>query len=105
MSFSYFYIRWNPGFSLPLPKNRTIMAHNYDHDSIEEILSWAKNMLDSKTYPKTPFQLNKSTKILDCAHFLDAMAATVNDNWENPTFYPTIEQLWEFREKIEGKEA
>lgn len=81
------------------------MAHKYDRDSVQEILAWANNMLQDKTYPKTPFQLNKSTKILDCAHFLDAMTATINDNWENPTFHPTIEQLWEFRERIESIET
>ena len=26
----------------------------------------------------------------------------INRNWENPTFYPTIEQLREFRNKIEA---
>jgi hypothetical protein len=28
----------------------------------------------------------------------------IGRNWENPTFHPTIDQLWEFREKWEGKE-
>lgn len=81
------------------------MAHKYDHDSVQEILSWAKKMLQDKTYPEAPFQLNKSTKILDCTFFLDAMTATINDNWENSTFHPAIDQLWEFRERTEGKEA
>lgn len=42
------------------------MAHKYDHDSVQEILSWAK---------------------------------------KNSTFHPAIDQLWEFRERTEGKEA
>lgn len=86
-------------------KNDTAMAHDYNQDSVQEIVSWAKSMLQNKTYPQTPFQLNKSAKILDCTHFLDAMIATIEGNWENPTFHSTIEQLWEFREKIEENSA
>lgn len=79
------------------------MAHNYDYEAVQELLSWAKNMLKNKTYPQAPYQLNRSTKILDCAYYLDGVIVTISSHWENPTFHPTIEHLWEFREKIEGK--
>lgn len=81
------------------------MAHNYDRESVEELLNWAKNMLKNKTYPypETPYQLNRSTKILDCSYYLDSAIATISVHWENSTFHPTIEHLWEFREKIEGE--
>lgn len=47
------------------------------------------------------FQLDKCAKILDCGKYLDSMIAVISRNWENPTFYPTVEQLRTFREKIE----
>ena len=36
--------------------------------------------------------------------YLESLVAMIGRNWENPTFHPTIDQLWEFREKWEGKE-
>ena len=76
------------------------MAHNYDRESVQELLSWAKNMLENNAYPEAPYQL-KCTKILDCEDYLNSAIATISSHWENPTFHPTIEHLWEFREKVE----
>lgn len=72
-----------------------------DQDSVQELLAWAQGTLNDKTYPAGEYQVNKSTKILDCAKYLDSMISMVSKNWENPTFYPTIDQLREFRSKIE----
>lgn len=47
--------------------------------------------------------MNKCAKILDCVKYLEAMVAMISKNWENPTFHPTIDQLREFRTKIESK--
>lgn len=74
---------------------------NNDHDSIQELLTWAKNTLKNKSYPSGKYQLNKSTAILDCGKFLESMISMIDRNWENPTFYPTIDHLREFRTKIE----
>ena len=41
----------------------------------------------------------------DGKSYLESLIAMISRNWENPTFYPTIEQLWEFREKWENKES
>lgn len=76
-------------------------GHLYDHDSINELLSWAKETLNNKRYPVGEFQLDKCAKILDCEKYLDSMILVISKNWENPTFYPTIDQLRLFREKIE----
>ena len=54
-----------------------IMAHNYDYEAVQELLSWAKNMLENKTYPEAPYQLNKCTKILDCEVYLNSAIATI----------------------------
>ena len=56
--------------------------HTYDNEAVQELLNWAKKMIETKNYPTERSR-----------------------NWENPTFHPTIEQLWEFREKWENKEA
>lgn len=74
----------------------------YDLESVQELLSWAREVLNNKTYPAGAFQLNKSTKILDCERFLDSMISMISRNWENPTFHPVINQLREFREKIKN---
>lgn len=73
----------------------------YDHESVNELLTWAKEVLDNKRYPSGEFQFDKSAKILNCANYLDSMISMISKNWENPTFYPTIDQLRLFREKIE----
>lgn len=102
-------LKWNPpgvlnmpGFFIPLPKTN-IMAEEkkYDYDSINELLTWAKETLNNKRYPAGEFQLDKCAKILDCGKYLDSMIAVISRNWENPTFYPTVDQLRTFREKIE----
>jgi hypothetical protein len=51
------------------------------------------------------YQVNKCTTIIDGKSYLESLIAMISRNWENPTFHPTIEQLWEFREKWENKEA
>ena len=85
-------------------KHTTMEEKKYDHDSINELLTWAKETLNNKRYPAGEFQLDKCAKILDCGKYLDSMISVISRNWENPTFYPTIDQLRLFREKI-GKAA
>ena len=77
------------------------MENNYDYDSVQELLTWAKETLKNKTYPQGEFQINKATKVLDCGSYLSSMIQMISRNWENPTFYPTINQLSEFRIQIE----
>lgn len=77
------------------------MENNYDYDSVQELLTWAKETLKNKTYPQGEFQINKATKVLDCGSYLSSMVQMISRNWENPTFYPTINQLREFRIQIE----
>lgn len=74
--------------------------NKYDYESIQELLTWAKDTLDSKKYPTGEFQLDSCAKILDCGKYLDSMIAVITRNWENPTFYPPVDQLRAFREKI-----
>ncbi|MBV4308799.1 hypothetical protein NE636_02475 [Bacteroides thetaiotaomicron] len=74
-----------------------------DQEAVQELLAWAQETLNNKAYPAGEYQVNKSTKILDCAKYLDSMISVISKNWENPTFHPTIDQLREFRTKIESK--
>ena len=94
-----------PGFFIHLPKNNATMEENkYERDSINELLTWAKETLNNKKYPSGEFQLDKCAKIFDCGKYLDSMILVIGKNWENPTFYPTIDQLRLFRTKIEKGE-
>ncbi|GAE84288.1 DUF6965 family protein [Bacteroides reticulotermitis] len=76
--------------------------HSYDEESVKGLLDWAQDLLDSQKYPTGKFTMNKCTVILDCKHFLVSMIAMITRNWENPTFHPTIEELWEFRKQYES---
>lgn len=78
------------------------MENNYDYDSVQELLTWAKETLKNKTYPQGEFQINKATKALDCGSYLSSMIQMISRNWENSTFYPTVDQLRFFRDKLNG---
>nr|DAL38150.1 MAG TPA_asm: jmjN domain [Bacteriophage sp.] len=45
--------------------------------------------------------LDKCIKVIDCKSHIEAMIQMISKNWENPTFYPTIEMFRRFREKLE----
>lgn len=79
--------------------------HTYDNDSVQELLDWTKKMIETKNYPTEKYQLNKYTTIIDGKQYLESLVAMIARNWENSTFHPIIDQLWEFREKWENKEA
>ena len=91
------------GIFYTFAENKVIMAeeNKYNHDSVNELLTWSKDVLDNKKYPTGEFQLDKCAKILDCGKYLDSMISVISRNWENPTFHPSIDQLRLFKEKIE----
>ena len=65
--------------------------NKYDQESIRELLSWAQDTLTNKTYPKGELVLDKCIKVIDCKSHIEAMVQMISKNWENPTFYPTID--------------
>jgi hypothetical protein len=73
--------------------------HTYDEESVQELLGWAKKMLETKSYPTEKYQVNACTSIIDGKLYLESLISMISKNWENPT----IEQLWEYREKWEGQ--
>ena len=79
--------------------------HKYDSESVQELLEWAKKMLETKNYPTGEYPIDKCTVIIDCKLFLESLIAMISRNWENPTFHSTIEQLWKYRETWEAKES
>lgn len=74
--------------------------NKYDQESIRELLTWAQNTLNNKTYPEGELVLDKCIKVIDCKSHIEAMIQMISKNWENPTFYPTmicsgsLEQNW-----------
>lgn len=78
--------------------------HTYNNESVQEILAWAKKMLETGNYPTGKFQINQCTTVLDSKKYLESLIAMIARNWENPTFHSTIEQLCEYKEKWESKE-
>ena len=60
--------------------------HTYDNDSVQELLDWAKEMIETKNYPTEKYQLNKCTTIIDGKQYLESLVAMIARNWENSTF-------------------
>ena len=52
--------------------------NKYDHDSVQELLAWAKETLSNKSYPDGKFQINKATTVLDCTSFLSSMIQMIS---------------------------
>lgn len=77
------------------------MEYKYDKESVSELLAWAKSIIESKSYPSGRVKLDKSTEVLDCKFYLNAMISTIKANWEKPTYRPAINQLCDFRGKME----
>ena len=67
--------------------------NKYDQESIRELLSWAQDTLKNKTYPEGGLVLDKCIKVIDCKSHIEAMIQMISKNWENPTFYPTIDLM------------
>ena len=40
--------------------------NKYDQESIRELLSWAQDTLNNKTYPEGELVLDKCIKVIDC---------------------------------------
>ena len=64
--------------------------HTYDNEAVQELLNWAKKMIETKNYPTERYQVNKCTTIIDGKSYLESLIAMISRNWENPTFHPTI---------------
>lgn len=114
LSGNLYYIRWNTKSACPglhilvfififVGKYKNMAQHTYDEESVQELLGWAKKMLETKNYPTEKYQVNACTSIIDGKLYLESLISMISKNWENPTFHPTIEQLWEYREKWEGQ--
>lgn len=76
------------------------IENSYDLESVSELLTWAQNTLTTKKYPQGKLQVNSSAMVINCAEYLKSMISVISNNRENPTFFPAIDQLREFREKL-----
>lgn len=67
---------------------------------VDDLMKWTKERLEKKDYPQGVFQFGSHRRIPDCGIYLNAMLHTIDCNWENPLFYPFIEELNDFRTAI-----
>jgi hypothetical protein len=51
--------------------------NKYDQESIRELLSWAQDTLNNKTYPEGGLVLDKCIKVIDCKSHIEAMIQIV----------------------------
>ncbi|MFK2217236.1 DUF6965 family protein [Bacteroides fragilis] len=76
------------------------MEEKYRLSNITELINWGKQLLVSGKYPNE-LQLDKASKIVDCKYYIESMTMMIGARWENPTYYPCIDQFYRFREVIE----
>ncbi|MCM1720766.1 DUF6965 family protein [Bacteroides ovatus] len=74
---------------------------DYNYGSIQDLLDWAKAILERSNYPQGEFPIEEYTQGMDCGHYLESMISTISENWKNPAFYPKIDQLRKFRQILE----
>lgn len=75
--------------------------YRFDAEAINELLSWAEQVLKDDSLPKGEYQLSKSDVISDCRKYVEVLAERTRVHRDNPVYRPYIRQLYQFREKIE----
>lgn len=70
--------------------------------SVQELLAGQKKMIETKNYPTEKYQVNACTSIIDGKLYLESLISMISKTGKIRLFIPTIEQLWEYREKWEG---
>ena len=51
--------------------------HTYDEESVQELLGWAKKMLETKSYPTEKYQVNACTSIIDGKLYLESLISMI----------------------------
>ena len=51
--------------------------HTYDEESVQELLGWAKKMLETKSYPTEKYQVNACTSIIDGKLYLESLISII----------------------------
>ena len=52
--------------------------HTYDNEAVQELLNWAKKMIETKNYPTERYQVNKCTTIIDGKSYLESLIAMIS---------------------------
>ena len=52
--------------------------HTYDEESVQELLGWAKKMLETKSYPTEKYQVNACTSIIDGKLYLESLISMIS---------------------------
>ena len=60
--------------------------HTYDNESVQELLDWAKKMVETNNYPTERFKINKCTTIIDGKHYLETLICNDFQKLGKPDF-------------------
>ena len=52
-----------------MENSKDMAQHTYDNEAVQELLNWAKKMIETKNYPTERYQVNQCTTIIDCYDF------------------------------------
>ena len=48
-----------------MENSKDMAQHTYDNEAVQELLNWAKKMIETKNYPTERYQVNQCTTIID----------------------------------------
>ena len=65
-----------------MENSKDMAQHTYDNEAVQELLNWAKKMLETKNYPTERYQVNQCTTIIDGQSYLESLIAMISRNWE-----------------------
>ena len=80
------------------------MEHSVNKELVDSLLSWSRERLEKKDYPKGPLQLGPGRVIPDCGFYISCIVQTLEKQGENPTFTPVVEDYCHFRQLVEGQQ-
>ena len=46
-----------------MENSKDMAQHTYDNEAVQELLNWAKKMIETKNYPTERYQVNQCTTI------------------------------------------
>ena len=58
-----------------MENSKDMAQHTYDNEAVQELLNWAKKMIETKNYPTERYQVNQCTTIIDGNIELDKLAS------------------------------
>lgn len=70
--------------------------YKYDRVSVQELLAWAKKILEDNSLPEDRFVMNQSCTMTNCRFFVESSISMMESHGDNPTYFPYIKRFRNF---------